>query len=96
MIVSVLENLAVSTLGPDARLTPTEHALIDEPLAATLARVPVSEVERINAFLSPLLLGLGLVLYAARIAKLASASAEKADVKVDWLDLAAPGRVREE
>lgn len=72
-LIGVVEATAITIAGPEAALQPIEHQLIDDPLAAVLARVEPAALDRANSIMAPVLLACGLALYGARVYGLVSA-----------------------
>jgi len=80
-IVAVVEATAIAVAGPEAEIKPIEHLLIDEPLAAVLARIEPAQMERANSILAPVLLACGLALYGARVYGLLAAQGAQGAAK---------------
>lgn len=68
-------SLMATSLHPEAGLQPVERALIEPPLGRMLERASPEALARYTGIVDPVLVGVGLALYAARIQKLVKPAA---------------------
>lgn len=66
----MVDGLGQSLFGDQGGFQPVERALIEDPLARIIAKTDPAVMGKYADMLDPLLLGVGLVIYAARINKL--------------------------
>lgn len=64
---AMLDGVAVTMLGPDAKLNMMEHSLIDAPLNRILARMTPEDAEKMGHLMDPIMLGCGLFFWGMRI-----------------------------
>jgi hypothetical protein len=70
VVVDMVDGLGQSLFGDQGGFQPVERALIEDPLARIIAKTDPAVMGKYADLLDPLLLGVGLVLYASRINKL--------------------------
>lgn len=64
---AMLDGVAVTMLGPDAKLNMMEHSLIDAPLNRILARMTPEDAEKMGHLIDPIMLGCGLFFWGMRV-----------------------------
>ena len=64
-------DVIAGAVHPQAPLQPAERVIIEDPLARIMARADSAKLGRYVSMVDPLLLGVGLFLYAQRVSKLA-------------------------
>jgi hypothetical protein len=61
------EGMLVGTIGPHAALTPVERAMVVPPAGRILARADADALAKYAGIMDPLMLGLGLCIWGARV-----------------------------
>lgn len=67
-LINKLETISARVLDKDTSLNVDEHLFIDEPLAALLANMDMSAVDKYSKIINPILVLFGLMLWYIRIA----------------------------
>lgn len=68
MLLLILDGIASVMFGEYARLTPAEHSMIQPPLERMLKKLNPANINVVNQYADPLLLGMGLIAWLRRVA----------------------------
>jgi hypothetical protein len=71
IILSLLDGLAVTVLGPEASLNDFERLMIQEPLERIMSRIHWETGEAVNRWMDPVLLTIGLIGWGGRLLQIA-------------------------
>lgn len=78
IILSLLDGLAVTVLGPEAALNDFERLMIQEPLERIMSRMEWQTGEMVNRWMDPILLTIGLIGWGGRLLQIAKDKREPA------------------
>jgi hypothetical protein len=70
VLLTLLDGIVITTLGPRYAMTKDERKLIGEPLERILARFPAAQMAQYAQYVDPLLLLMGLVSWGSRLSRL--------------------------
>lgn len=78
MVLSILDGLAMSMIGPDAGMTESERNMIQVPLGKMFDRMSPEVQEAVDKWVDPLTLVFGLAAWGTRVWRQEADKAEKA------------------
>ena len=73
VLIGIIDGLATSMIGEDAKMTPSERDLIQAPLARIIGRMDATSLAVVSQWADPIMLAVGLSVWGLRIAVLAKA-----------------------